>query len=125
MARGPAGGDDGFLHAFEVFDLDLAANLVVLSACETGGKEVTGEGLVGLTRAFLYAGAPSVAVSLWPVADNSSADLMVRFYRELARTADKAGALRRSKLALIAEPDLAHPFYWSSFVLVGDPGREP
>ncbi|HYG65892.1 MAG TPA: CHAT domain-containing protein [Thermoanaerobaculia bacterium] len=125
LARRPGSREDGFLQAFEVFDLDLSADLVVLSACDSGGKEVTGEGLVGLTRAFLYAGAPTVAVSLWKVDDASSADLMVHFYHQLARTSDKAEALRRSKRLMIADPALAHPFYWSSFVLVGDPGRRP
>lgn len=124
LARGPGGREDGSLQAFEVFDLKLAADLVVLSACQSAGEEVTGEGLVGFTRAFLYAGASSVAVSLWPVSDPSTATLMVRFYRGLGRSGDKAEALRDSKRAMIADHRLAHPFHWSSFVLVGDPGRK-
>ena len=97
---------------------------MVLSACETGlGKQVSGEGMVGLSRAFFHAGASSLVVSLWNVAEASTPDLMVAFYRRLdtAGAADKGEALRGAKLDLIADRRFAHPFYWSPFVLVGDP----
>jgi CHAT domain-containing protein/Tfp pilus assembly protein PilF len=115
--------DDGFLRVYEIFNLDLNADLVVLSACETGmGKEVTGEGLVGITRAFLYAGAPSVVVSLWRVADAAAPELMLRFYENLDRSHDKAEALRQAKLAVIdTGGKYASPYYWAPFVLVGAP----
>lgn len=115
--------EDGLLQVYEIFNLELSADLVVLSACDTGlGKNVTGEGLLGVTRSFLYAGAASVVVSLWEVADTSTADFMVRFYRDLNRS-DKAEALRLSKLEMIREGSFSHPYYWAPFVLVGQPGQ--
>lgn len=114
--------DDGLLQVYEIFNLSLRADLVVLSACETGlGQKVTGEGLVGLTRAFLYAGSPSVVVSLWRVGDDSAPDLMVGFYDSLDRLGDKAEALREAKLAMIREGGSSHPYSWAPFILVGDP----
>jgi CHAT domain-containing protein/Tfp pilus assembly protein PilF len=113
--------EDGLLQVYEIFNLKLNADLVVLSACETGlGKEVKGEGLVGLTRAFLYAGTPSVVVSLWKVADISTAELMIRLHRRLKEgTQGKAEALRKAQLELIREGRFAHPYHWAPFVLVG------
>ena len=101
--------------------IDLNAELVVLSACETGrGKEVLGEGLMGMTRAFLYAGTPSVVVSLWRVADAQTPDLMLRIYEDLDRMGDKAEALRQAKLAMIRRGGpIAQPYYWAPFILVG------
>ena len=115
--------EDGFLQVYEIFNLRLNADLVVLSACDTGlGKEVKGEGLIGLTRAFLYAGAPSLIVSLWKIQDRSTAELMVGFYRSLKNgRLSKAEALRQSKLELIQKGQLAHPYYWAGFVLMGQP----
>jgi CHAT domain-containing protein len=114
--------EDDLLQMHEIFNLKLQADLVVLSACRTGlGQQLRGEGVIGLTRAFLFAGAPSVAVSLWQVADASTADLMVRFYQQLEQRHDKAAALRQAKLALIAQPRYSHPYYWAPFVLVGEP----
>jgi CHAT domain-containing protein len=127
LALAPEDGEsDGVLRSHEIFDLDLSADLVVLSACETGlGMRLSGEGIVGLARAFFYAGASSLVVSLWNVADVSTSDLMTAFYRRLppgADDADKAEALRQAKLDLIAGGGQhAHPFHWSPFVLVGDP----
>jgi CHAT domain-containing protein len=93
----------------------------VLSGCQTGlGREIRGEGLVGMTQAFFYAGADALLVSLWPVPDRSTGDLMVHLYEELEGGAAAATALRRAKLALIEEDPELHPFYWSAFVLVGD-----
>ena len=103
----------------------MRADLVVLSACETAlGRELRGEGIVGLTRAFLHAGAASVPASLWQVADRSTADLTLAFYRHLARSPGKGEALRQAKLELIAGKRFAHPFYWAPFVLSGEPGPD-
>jgi CHAT domain-containing protein len=114
--------EDGLLQVYEIFDLKLNADLVVLSACETGlGKEVKGEGLIGLTRAFLYAGTPSVVVSLWKVSDRSTAELMVSLYQHLKESAvSKAEALQQAQLKLIQKGRYAHPYYWAPFVLVGE-----
>jgi CHAT domain-containing protein/tetratricopeptide (TPR) repeat protein len=118
LAPGP--GEDGRLRVSEIFNLELHADLVVLSACDTGlGRNVAGEGVIGVSRALLYAGAASVVVSLWPVADNSTSDLMVRFYRHLPRMEDKAAALRQSKLEMIREGSFDHPYFWSPFILIG------
>lgn len=116
--------EDGFLHTYEVFNLKLNADLVTLSACETGlGKLSRGEGLIGLTRGFIYAGTPSVLVSLWSV-DESTAALMKIFYQNLKDGMSKAEALRRAKLKLIHTREngfsFAHPFLWAPFVLVGE-----
>jgi len=113
---------DGDLRVSEIFNLDLKSDLVVLAACKTAGKAVTGEGLVGLTRAFLYAGAPSVAVTLWEVADSTTSDLMVGFYKNLDLTGDKSESLRQSKLAMIEKKGRpSFPYYWAPFILVGKP----
>jgi CHAT domain-containing protein/Tfp pilus assembly protein PilF len=118
-----ASGEDGLLQVHEIFNLKLGADLVVLSACGSGlGREVTGEGILGLTRAFLYAGASSVAVSLWQVSDRSTADLMVSFYELTERAPGKAEALRRAKLRMIEAGRDSHPFHWAPFILVGSPG---
>jgi CHAT domain-containing protein len=115
---------DGFVRTDEVFNLRLGSPLVMLSACETGlGKEKRGEGVLGLTRAFMYAGAPTVGVSLWSVADKSTADLMTDFYRRLLSTGDSttsSSALRGAQLAMITGKKYSAPFYWAPFVLVGD-----
>jgi CHAT domain-containing protein len=120
--------EDGFLRTDEVFNLRLGAPLVMLSACETGlGREKRGEGVMGLTRAFMYAGAPTVGVSLWSVADKSTAELMTDFYKRLLATAPAAGssvspsgAMRDAQLAMITGKKYSAPFYWAPFVLVGD-----
>ena len=92
----------------------------MLSACETGlGKTLAGEGLVGLSRAFFYAGAPSLVTSLWRVADASTADIMIEFYRRLNEGSDRGEALRAAKLRVMTA-GLAHPYYWAPFILVGD-----
>ena len=112
--------EDGMLAAYEIFNLKLKADLVVLSACETGlGKEIKGEGLMSLTRAFMYAGAPSVVVSLWNVNDETAADLMIRFYRHLQSGKTKSEALRQAQLETIR--DNGFPFFWAPFVLIGKP----
>ena len=115
---------DGFVRTDEVFNLHLGSPLVMLSACETGlGKETRGEGVMGLTRAFMYAGAPTVGVSLWSVADKSTADLMTDFYQRLLSTTatnTASGSLRGAQLAMISGKKYSAPFYWAPFVLVGD-----
>jgi CHAT domain-containing protein len=114
--------EDGFLRATEIFNLNLNADLVVLSACQTGlGKLIRGEGMVGLTRAFMYAGTPSVLVSLWSVKDASTATLMSDFYKNLIKgKLSKTDALRKAQLSMLGNEKFAHPFYWAPFVLVGD-----
>ena len=114
--------EDGFLQTSEIFKLSTGAELVVLSACQTGlGKMVRGEGMLGLTRAFMYAGAPSVMVSLWSVSDASTTDLMQSFYRNMiVEGHSKQYALREAKLSMIENVKYAHPFYWAPFILVGD-----
>jgi CHAT domain-containing protein len=114
---------DGFLRTDEVFNLRMGAPLVMLSACETGlGKEKRGEGVIGLTRAFMYAGAPTVGVSLWSVADKSTAELMTDFYRRYLGTTrtPAAASMREAQLAMIAGKKYSAPFYWAPFVLVGE-----
>src|ERR1700752_463041 len=115
---------DGFLRTDEVFNLRLGAPLVMLSACETGlGKEKRGEGVMGLTRAFMYAGAPTVGVILWSVADKSTAELMTDFYKRLLATENgstSSSALRGAQLAMISGKKYSAPFFWAPFVLVGD-----
>src|SRR5688572_19350348 len=114
---------DGFLRTDEIFNLKMAPSLVMLSACETGlGKEKRGEGVMGLTRAFMYAGAPTVGVSLWSVADKSTAELMTDFYKRFlaAGSPSRSGALRDAQLAMISGRKYSAPFYWAPFVLVGE-----
>jgi CHAT domain-containing protein/tetratricopeptide (TPR) repeat protein len=114
--------EDGFLQVPEIFNLRLNASLVVLSACQTGlGKMIRGEGMVGLTRAFLYAGTPSVVVSLWNVSDFSTSNLMEEFYRNLIENnLAKTKALQKAQLSMIKNEQYAHPFYWAPFILLGD-----
>lgn len=116
---------DGFLRLHEIYNLDLGAGLVVLSACETGaGKEVRGEGLEGLTRGFLAAGVPQLVVSLWDVGDRSTAELMKRFYYQLLEKGrPPAEALRQAQLSMLAEPAWSQPRQWAGFVFLGDFGR--
>ena len=120
---GNKGSEDGFLRTDEIFNLKLSSPLVMLSACETGlGKEKKGEGVIGLTRAFMYAGAPTVGVSLWSVADKSTADLMTDFYRNLfaKEGTAPATAMRAARQKMIGGGKYSAPFYWAPFVLVGD-----
>jgi CHAT domain-containing protein len=129
----PAADHDGRLTVREVFELDLSASLVTLSACNTGLGLVNGDGVLGLSRAFLYAGAPSVLVSLWRVADSVTRFQMERFYRALIETGgDKAAAIRQAELDTIralrgsrlkapsgrALPE--DPRLWAAFILVGE-----
>jgi len=112
------------LEAGDVLGLRLDASLVTLSACETGlGRVERGEGVVGLARAFLAGGARSVIVSLWPVNDRSTADLMKRFYGEaLAGRRSRAAALAEAKRTLLARDATRSPYYWAPFILIGEAG---
>jgi len=118
------GGVPGFLSLGDILATGIAADLVTLSACETGvGRLERGEGVLGLARAFMAAGARSVVMSLWPVNDRSSALLMERFYRPLlAQRMPREHALAEAKRALLADPQTRSPFYWAPFVLLGATG---
>jgi CHAT domain-containing protein/tetratricopeptide (TPR) repeat protein len=113
---------DGVLRLHEIYNLQLNADLVVLSACQTAlGKEVRGEGLVGLTRGFMYAGAPRVAASLWKVDDAATAELMTQFYRfMLKEQLSPAAALRAAQLELIKQKRWNAPYFWAGFILQGE-----
>ncbi|HEX8149988.1 MAG TPA: CHAT domain-containing protein [Pyrinomonadaceae bacterium] len=113
---------DGFLSLSEIYNLRLSAELVVLSACQTGlGKQVQGEGLVGLTRGFMYAGAPRVVASLWAVQDRATAEMMVRLYEAmLQRGARPAAALRAAQLSMLREERWSAPHLWAGFVIQGE-----
>jgi CHAT domain-containing protein len=118
---------DGPLTAIDVFNLELSASLVTLSACQTGTNAVGGgDELVGFSRAFLYAGAASLLLSLWRVEDQATAQLMERFYQGLLDGLSKPAALRQAQLALMQGNEgyrYRHPFFWAPFVLIGDRGR--
>jgi CHAT domain-containing protein/tetratricopeptide (TPR) repeat protein len=113
---------EGFLHLHDVYNLKLDADLVVLSGCRTAlGKEVRGEGLIGLTRGFQYAGAPRVLASLWQVEDQATAALMTRFYRGLwIDGLPPAAALRQAQLGVRGQRRWRDPYFWAGFVLEGD-----
>lgn len=118
----PGGGHDGSLEVHEIFDLDLAgADLVVLSACNTAlGEHSRGDEMVGMTRAFLYAGSPAVVTSLWRVDDEASGELMKRFYRHLGEGISTAQSLRQAQLGVMAEERWKSPYFWAAFTLTGD-----
>lgn len=129
--QGRQGKTHGLLQFSDILDLQLNAELVVLSACETGlGRLRDGEGIVGLSRAFFYAGASAVVVSLWRVEDQSTSLLMEHFYRHMKQGLSKANALRQAKLDILGvtidlkvagtRQSLASPFYWAPFILVGN-----
>jgi CHAT domain-containing protein len=117
IALAPGDGEDGLLTAQEMLNLTLQANLVVLSACDTGRGRITGDGVIGLSRSLMTAGVPSVVVSLWAIPDAPTATLMTQFYESLAAGDDKAQALRQGMLATLqAYP---HPRNWAAFTLMG------
>jgi CHAT domain-containing protein len=138
LALGTSGGDsgDGQLTADKIYGLDLDANLIVLSACRSGGGVITGDGIAGLARAFFYAGTASVVVSVWDVADQPTNRLLPAFYRLWLKGADKARALRAAQLSLIRSLRAGEvkvtlpvgtfvlpedPAFWAAFVLLGEP----
>jgi CHAT domain-containing protein len=118
----PEKDDTGFLNARQVYDVDLRnVSLVTLSACESGlGKIAKGDEIQGFTRAFLSAGASALFVSLWPVADESTEQLMTGLYRDLAAGKEAALALQKAQIAVLRQPQFAQPFFWAPFDLVGD-----
>ncbi|WP_445242549.1 CHAT domain-containing protein [Microcoleus vaginatus] len=113
---------NGFLRLTDIFNLKLAANLVVLSACQSGmGQNVKGEGMVGLTRGFMYAGAQRVAVSLWSVDDEGTAVLMQKFYQKMVQQKlAPAAALRAAQMEMMQEEKWKSPYYWAAFTLQGE-----
>ncbi|MBD3883394.1 CHAT domain-containing protein [Phormidium tenue FACHB-886] len=117
IALAPSNTDDGLLTASEILKLNLQADLVVLSACDTGRGRITEDGVVGLSRSFMAAGAASVVVSLWSASDLATADLMTKFYQQLQQNPDKAQALRQAMLATMEQ--YPHPRDWAAFTLMG------
>jgi CHAT domain-containing protein/tetratricopeptide (TPR) repeat protein len=114
---------DGFLRLHDIYNLRIPADLVVLSACRTGlGKEIKGEGLVGLTRGFMYAGASRVAASLWKVDDSATAELMKQFYQGMLgkEQLSPSAALRAAQLSMLKKRNREAPYYWAAFLLQGD-----
>ncbi|HYE75996.1 MAG TPA: CHAT domain-containing protein, partial [Blastocatellia bacterium] len=112
---------DGFLRLHDIYNLNLNADLVVLSACRTAlGKEVNGEGLIGLTRGFMYAGAKSVIASLWDVRDEATAELMKRFYHNMLKQGQlPSAALRAAQISVLQEPRWSAPYFWAGFTMQG------
>jgi CHAT domain-containing protein len=114
---------DGFLQAHEVYNLKLPVDMVVLSACNTGlGKEISGEGIVGITRGFMYAGASRVLVSQWRVADDATAELMARMYSGILgrKNLRPLAALREAQIGMWKDKRWSFPYYWSGFVMQGE-----
>ena len=113
---------DGFLRMHEIYNLHLPADLIVLSACQTAlGKQIKGEGLVGLTRGFMYAGARRVVASLWQVDDLATAQLMKSFYRGVLKEGLRpAAALRAAQLETIKQKRWSSPFFWAAFTIQGE-----
>ncbi len=118
IALAPNGKDDGFLTAGEILNLHLNAELVVLSACDTGQGKLTGDGVIGLSRSLISAGVPSVMVSLWSIPDAPTASLMTQFYQNLQHNPDKAQALRQAMLSTMK--DHPNPIDWAAFTLIGE-----
>jgi CHAT domain-containing protein/Tfp pilus assembly protein PilF len=114
--------EEGFLGLEDVYNMTLSADLVVLSACNTGlGREIQGEGLVGLTQGFMYAGAPQIVASLWSVNDAATAELMGRFYRAMEqKKMSPVAALRQAQIEILAQKRWSDPYFWAGFVIHGD-----
>jgi CHAT domain-containing protein len=121
-ARRSGFGEDGILTALEASRLDLrGTRLVVLSACETGlGETHSGDGVSGLRRGLLLAGARTQIASLWKVADLPTKELMVQFYQHLGEGSGRSAALRRAQNEMRATPGQSHPYHWASFMAIGD-----
>ena len=118
----PRGPDDGILTALEAAGLDLwGTELVVLSACETGvGTVQNGEGVYGLRRALVMAGAQSQVMSLWKVDDGATREFMEAYYKQLVTGGGRAEAVRQTQLALLARVERRHPFFWAGFIPLGE-----
>jgi CHAT domain-containing protein len=119
LVFGEGDGEDGYLRADEIFGLSMNAELVVLSGCSTGLGRLSGEGLLGLTRSFFFAGTQSIVVSYWDISDVATVRLMDRFYAGLARGLGKAAALRAAQIE--TRRAHRHPALWAAFVLQGEP----
>jgi CHAT domain-containing protein/Flp pilus assembly protein TadD len=119
LALAAINNQDGLLTALEIIDLKLNANLAVLSACDTGRGQITGDGVIGLSRAFMGAGVPTVVASLWAVPDESTATLMTEFYRQMPKTPNKAQALRQAMFITMKKN--SEPVNWAGFVVIGQP----
>ncbi len=120
LSPNPDTGDDGILHAWELYNLKLRANLVVLSACQTGSGAIErAEGVLGLTRIFFYAGASSILSTLWPISDKSTVFFMRSFYGNLSSGLSKTQALRNAKIAMM-NSSYSDPYYWAGFILSGN-----
>jgi CHAT domain-containing protein len=113
---------DGFLRLSDIYNLELNADLVVLSACQTAlGKQINGEGLIGITRGFMYAGSPRVIASLWNADDEATAELMKKFYEGVLKNGQRpAEALRAAQTWMLKQPRWKAPYYWAGFVLQGE-----
>jgi len=121
LATNAGDPDDGLLEMREMSQLDLHADLVVLSGCDTArGAVYAGEGVIGMSWALLTSGCPTTVVSQWTAPSRSTAKLMIEFHRRLLAGETKANALRHARLALMSDPNYRHPFYWAPFVVVGD-----
>lgn len=120
LALDSLGKEDGSLYAGEIYNLGLSADLVTLSACQTGlGKITKGEGMIGLSRALLFAGARNLLVSLWKVSDESTSLLMIDFYKYILDNQLLNQSLRSAKLQMLTDEKFAKPYFWSAFVLIG------
>jgi CHAT domain-containing protein len=122
-AEDSTSNDDGYLHAYEIYGMNLNANLAVLNACETGtGQWREGEGVISLAHSFMYAGCPSVVMTLWKVDEKTSAEVVTLFYKYLSRGMTKGAALQKAKIEYLrkAPSNLAHPYFWAGMTLVGD-----
>ena len=124
LARGEdKSNEDGLLEAWELKDLDLNADMVILSACDTArGKVTGGEGVIGMTWAAFIAGAPTTVASQWKVESSSTTEFMLEFHRQMLakKKVSKAEAMRRASLKLMKSSKYRHPLYWAPWVLVGD-----
>ncbi|KKL46833.1 hypothetical protein LCGC14_2341630, partial [marine sediment metagenome] len=115
--------NDGFLNTYEIYNMRFNARMAVLSSCKTGfGKLMKGEGVMSLARGFMYAGCPSIVMTLWEVSDKSGARLMQDFYQSLIKGKSKAEALQEAKLNFLKKADnlKANPYFWSTYVVIGD-----
>ena len=114
------------LHTYELFNMDLAANLVVLSACHTGFGEIQkGEGILSLAKGFQYAGCPNLVMSLWQTDDKAAFKLMENFYKSFAKNQGYSLSLQQAKLAYLESEDRSHPYYWATFLYMGQRASLP
>ncbi len=128
LSKDPIGIDDGILYSGEIYNINLNCDLITLSACETArGKISKGEGVIGLSRAFMFAGAKNMIISLWRVSDFATTELMTNFYKNLLKNYSEfsyntkyINALYKAKFHMINSEKYSHPYYWSSFILIGE-----